>query len=133
MNFIVQGDSLPDRQTCRVRVQNFEITTTSHSKDSTVVLHGIPYVLKDSWNITYPSVSCRYSSDEIFSCRNRRLVHQTLYVTRTKLTSPPVYTYKGRVIWNTSVPVMSPKQLTSSVHITIRSFLRNQHADKFFV
>ncbi|GFW59157.1 hypothetical protein TNCV_2780881 [Trichonephila clavipes] len=42
--------------------QLFEITTISHSKDLTVVLHGIPYVLEDSLHGTYPSVSCTLSA-----------------------------------------------------------------------
>ncbi|GFV32702.1 hypothetical protein TNCV_3890611 [Trichonephila clavipes] len=48
--------------------------TTTHSKDLTVVLDGIPYVLGDSGHTTYPFVSCRYSNDEVI---NYQLKEQT--------------------------------------------------------
>ncbi|GFV60766.1 hypothetical protein TNCV_1780701 [Trichonephila clavipes] len=53
----------------------------SHLAWLTVALHEIPYVLEDSWPVTYPQGSYRCSSDEIFKGRNGRLVHPTLCVT----------------------------------------------------
>ncbi|GFT60152.1 hypothetical protein TNCV_2673951 [Trichonephila clavipes] len=97
-------------QNSTIRMIVFEITTTSHPKDLTVVMHGIPYVVEDSWHVRYPSVSFR-----------------------TSLTSSSDHICKGRVIWNSPVPVTSLVQLLSSVPNTIRSFTRDQHIDKFFV
>ncbi|GFV50167.1 hypothetical protein TNCV_146861, partial [Trichonephila clavipes] len=45
----------------------FEITTRSRLAGLTMALDGIPYVLEDSWHVTYPPGNYRYSSDEIFN------------------------------------------------------------------
>ncbi|GFY18431.1 hypothetical protein TNCV_2396591 [Trichonephila clavipes] len=52
----------------------FELTTRSRLTGVTVVLHGIIYVLEDSWHVTYPFCSYRYSSTEVFKGKKWRLV-----------------------------------------------------------
>ncbi|GFX18921.1 hypothetical protein TNCV_322261 [Trichonephila clavipes] len=45
----------------------FVITTRSRLADLTSTLHGISDILEDSWHVTYPPGSYRYSSDEVFN------------------------------------------------------------------
>ncbi|GFY31349.1 hypothetical protein TNCV_753071 [Trichonephila clavipes] len=61
------------------------------------------------------------------------LVHQTFHMTRTRLTSPSIHPSKGRVIWNTPVPVTSLVQLPSIEPITIHSSIHDLFIFKFFV
>ena len=50
----------------------FEITTISHQVVSTAVSHGNPYVLKDSWLVTYPPIrpTCSYRYSRFRFVRN---------------------------------------------------------------
>ena len=71
----------------------FEITTRSRQAGLIAALHGVSYVREDSWHVTFPPGSYRYSSDEVFNWSNRRFVHQTLNVT------PKEEVHTGPVIW----------------------------------
>ncbi|GFW40634.1 uncharacterized protein TNCV_4824701 [Trichonephila clavipes] len=45
--------------------------TRSRLVSQTVSLHGIPYVLENSWNATNPPGSYRYSNNEVFNRKSR--------------------------------------------------------------
>ncbi|GFW85834.1 hypothetical protein TNCV_854831 [Trichonephila clavipes] len=93
----------------------------------------ISNVLEDFWHITYTPGSCRYSRNEIFNRKNRCLEHKTFHVNRTRLPSPSVPTFKGRVMWNTHGRLTSLVQMQSGVPITIHHSIQDQQGDQFFV
>ncbi|GFS69911.1 hypothetical protein TNCV_3102071 [Trichonephila clavipes] len=72
--------------------------TRSHLVGLAEVLNGILYILKDSRHVTYPPVSYRFSSSESSAEGTEFLVHQTLHVTRSRLTSFSIDTCKGCVM-----------------------------------